>query len=86
LKGVLSEIALDGDAPHLARIQAADKMLNRIEGMPVQRNLNINADADRSPDDIASELDAIRTRRARVAVGAGTVAPGVPEQPGRLVH
>ena len=86
LKGVLSEIALDGDAPHLARIQAADKMLNRIEGMPVQRNLNINADADRSPDDIASELDAIRTRRARVAVGAGAVAPGVPEQPGRLVH
>jgi hypothetical protein len=37
-------------------LQAADKLLNRLEGLPVARNLNINADAAANLSD--AELDA----------------------------
>jgi isocitrate/isopropylmalate dehydrogenase len=56
LKGVLSDIALDDAALPMARIQAADKLLDRIEGKPTQTlNANIRRNiAELSDEELAA--------------------------------
>ena len=57
LKCVLSEIALNENGPDMARIAAADKLLDRIEGKPTQ---SINATIRRTVSDFSdAELAAI---------------------------
>jgi hypothetical protein len=46
MMGVYEEVARDPAAPHMARIVAADKWLDRTEGKPMQININQNTDLD----------------------------------------
>ena len=48
-KRVISEIALDPEVRPETRVIAADKMLDRIEGKPVQRNQNENSGPGGAP-------------------------------------
>lgn len=72
LKGVLSDIALDDGAIPVARIQAADKLLDRLEGKPVQRNVNFNH------TDLSGLTDA---ELARIASQGGADAPRPEDDP-----
>jgi hypothetical protein len=42
MKEILATVAEDDEAPHMARIIAADKWLDRDEGKPLQRTENLN--------------------------------------------
>ena len=61
----LSHIALESDF-EMASISASDKLLNRLEGAPIQRNFNLNADAadvrKLSDDELDEELQKINQR------------------------
>ena len=58
MKEILAEIAEDTTAPHAARVNAADKWLDRDEGKPVQTNINANVDdvSKLSDDELRAEL------------------------------
>jgi hypothetical protein len=43
---VYLDIAEDQDAPHMAKVHAVTAYLNRDEGMPVQKNVNMNVKKD----------------------------------------
>jgi hypothetical protein len=70
LKGVLTEIALDDGALPMARIQAADKLLDRIEGKPTQ---TLNANIRRNIAELSDE-------ELAALAGAGEGAGGVEEE------
>lgn len=46
-KSVIAEIASNSDNKPSDRLAAARDILNRTEGMPVQRNINANTDTDK---------------------------------------
>ena len=83
---IITEVAKDRSQPGMARISAADKWLDRYEGKPLARNLNINTDELADLDD-----DALAARRAdleralRAGVG-GTETPPDPQGRAGLVH
>lgn len=77
MRAILDEIASDPKAPPQARVAAADRLLDRIEGKPVQTNLNANVDdvSRLSDDDLHAELARQRAELARLrgeSVEAGT--------------
>ena len=63
---LMYKIMHDGAAGPATQLQAADKLLNRIEGAPIQRNINASLDdIQRMKDDeLAAELEAIRRKGA----------------------
>ena len=63
---VIREIMLTGREP-MVRLNAAKSLLERLEGMPIARNLNLNTDniADLSDSEIRAELDRIEQRLRR---------------------
>lgn len=46
---VYETVAEDEKAPHMARIMAADKWLDRTEGKPMQKTVNENTGPDGGP-------------------------------------
>ena len=83
---IITEIAKDKNQPGMARISAADKWLDRYEGKPLARNLNINTDdlADLDDDALAARRAGLE-RALRADVG-GTEAPPDPQGRAGLVH
>jgi hypothetical protein len=76
----------DDEAPVMARIAAGDKLLDRIDGKPVQTNVNLGADElERLTDD---ELRAERARvdAALAAARESRDAAGDKAQPDGVVH
>lgn len=69
MEDVLYDVASNPEVPEMARITAADKLLNRIEGLPVARNLNINGSAE----DLARLTDA---DLARIVAEGGPALDG----------
>jgi hypothetical protein len=76
LKDLLFGLATTSDNPAV-QVRAAEALLNRIEGMPVARNININADALSTLDDAALEQ-----RRAQLARELGEGDGGATPPPG----
>lgn len=64
LKGVLSDIALNDKAPDMARIAAADKLLDRIEGKPVQKTELTGKDGGPLASVVANSTDPIEAAKA----------------------
>ena len=85
MRGVLLDVATDADAPHQAKVNAAMAYLNREEGMPVQRNVNLNADVTKSDAELYAELAEL-DRRAAAANQARDVASPVPSEPSGILH
>jgi hypothetical protein len=63
----------------MTRVTAADKLLNRIEGLPVARNLNINGSAE----DLARLTDA---DLARIVAEGGPALDGGAVEPGETLE
>lgn len=82
MRAVLAEIAVAGRS-EMARVQAAQALLNRIEGMPVQANLNVNTDdvSRLSDDELRAELARLGGDAAAAATG-DAAAGDSPELPG----
>ena len=61
---VYEDVALDAKAPHMARVSAADKWLDRTEGKPAQTNVNLNQTVadDLTPEQRRALLDAVRAK------------------------
>lgn len=88
MRANLVQLALHGKTEN-ARVAASVAVLNRLEGMPLARNVNLNVNdaSSLTDDEIAAELNAL-TSRARAAAGidAGNDAPELPKQPLGVVH
>ena len=72
-----------------ARVAASVAVLNRLEGMPLARNVNLNVNdaSSLTDDEIAAEIDAL-TSRARSAAGidAGDNSAELPNKSVGMVH
>ena len=79
MRRVLRDIAVAGRS-EMARVQAAQALLNRIEGMPVQANLNVNSDdlSHLTDDELRAELARISAEADR----GDAEAEGQSELPG----
>ena len=68
------------------QLSAAVALLNRIDGMPIARNLNANVDDLAALSDDALRAERERLDRAMREVSAGGVAPTLPDGPDGVVH
>lgn len=70
-------LAMEGNREETQKA-AAEALLNRLQGMPVARNLNANTDdiSRLSDGDLIAEL--ARAERATAAAGAGTAETDLP--------
>ena len=68
------------------QLAAAVALLNRIDGMPIARNLNANVDDLSRLSDAELQAERERLGRAMHEVRAGGVAPDVPDEPDGVVH
>lgn len=86
MRDVLYGIATNKKAHAMVRVNAADKLLDRIEGKAPQTNINRNTNDLSSLSD--AELDAELARREGTPPGAaaGTGPAGDPAQPDRVEH
>lgn len=67
------------------RVRATEAALNRLEGMPVARNLTVNGDLkDLSDEALAAELQRLRAKQA-AADGAPGVAPEMSSRSSRVL-
>lgn len=85
LKQQLMELALNAKREE-TRVNAAQAMLARLEGAPINRNINANVDdlAALSDAELQSEIE--RLDRAARAAGEGSMAPPVPDELDGVVH
>ena len=84
MKGIWLTVAEDEAAPHMARIIAAEKWLNRELGMPAE-TVNVNDLSGLTDEQLDQRLEQAR-RRGLAALGnregtAGGEAPPVPALP-----
>ena len=86
MRHVLASVAEDDEAPPQARVAAADKLLDRLEGRPVQPNVTLNVDdvGKLSDADLTAELARLGGTTAEAV--AGSAGEGVPPQPVRVVN
>ena len=83
MKEILYGLAHDASREE-TRMNASEKLLNRIEGLPVQRVLNADVDPLSMMDDLAlqNEIEATRARQAKLAelqaLDEGKEAPSQP--------
>lgn len=80
------EIVDDPEQPVMARITAGDKLLDRIDGKPMQTNLNLNRDDVSRLSDAELEAEIARLEREAAGAAAGEAKPGDPVEPGGVVH
>ena len=62
MRKVWGDVALNGES-EMARIAAAEKLYDRLDGKPVQRNENLNYNAD-NPEELRAEIDELLERRS----------------------
>ena len=68
------------------QLAAAVALLNRIDGMPIARNLNANVDALSRLSDAELQAERERLGRAMREVREGRVAPDMPDESDGVVH
>lgn len=76
----------DPKQPVMARITAGDKLLDRIDGKPVQTNVNLNKDDLDGLSDAELAAELARQRAAGTAPAAGDAAASNPAGPDGVVH
>lgn len=85
LQDNLEHLALYGENENV-RVSASNHLLNRLDGMPIARNINVNADdlASLSDADIAAEL--ARLGGAGIEAAAGDAPTPSPARLKGVVH
>ena len=85
LKDHLYRLATEAEKEE-TQVRAAEAWLNRIEGTPVQRNINVSADDLSALDDAALDARADAIEAELRASARGAAAQNAPARPGRVVN
>jgi hypothetical protein len=70
MREVWGDVALNGES-EMARIAAAEKLYDRLDGKPVQTNVNLNKDLD-NPEERRAEIDQLLAEREAALSGKPT--------------